>query len=366
MRISTSSILRNYTANVTKSMSNLEQARTRVATMRNFSKTSEDPAASTKAFQLRRDYMKNEDHLENIKMAQAKFTTLDSGIKQINDMALQIQGDELLTAVTGTTSLEQRQAIAKGLDQTRESMMLSLNAKDGDKYVFGGSNTKYAPFTLSDRGDLMYYIKEDTNAAGVVTPVYARVDDAMGADGNPIEIGTHEVTGDPIHFTMNDMKKLADEKLYLDTGFGLQMNDGQVVAGTALNVSYPAINVIGFGKNEDGTPNNMISLLKQLSEELTQDTLNTTEVDKLRGAFTKAKDKVVDHWTAIGTMDKFLQTTEDRLIDNRINLNTKIVDIEKVNMEEAVSEFEFAKYAYNAALKVGMSILQPSFIDFMS
>ena len=365
MRISTSSILRNYTANVTKSMSNLEQARTRVATMRNFSKTSEDPAASTKAFQLRRDYMKNEDHLENIKMAQAKFTTLDSGIKQINDMALQIQGDELLTAVTGTTSLEQRQAIAKGLDQTRESMMLSLNAKDGDKYVFGGSNTKYAPFTLSDSGDLMYYIKEDKDATtGVVTPVYARVDDAMGADGKPIQI-TDE-NGDPKDFDLDDMKKLADEKLYLDTGFGLQMKDGQVVAGTALNVSYPAINVIGFGKNADGTPNNMISLLKQLSEELTQDTLNTTEVDKLRGAFTKAKDKVVDHWTAIGTMDKFLQTTEDRLIDNRINLNTKIVDIEQVNMEEAISEFEFAKYAYNAALKVGMSILQPSFIDFMS
>lgn len=205
----------------------------------------------------------------------------------------------------------------------------------------------------------MYYIKEDAGK-----PVYARVDDAKAANGDTIP-WTDE-NGDPKDFDLDDMKKLADEKLYLDTGFGLQMKDGQVVAGTALNVSYPAINVIGFGKNADGTPNNMISLLKQLSEELTQDTLNTTEVDKLRGAFTKAKDKVVNHWTAIGTMDKFLQTTEDRLIDNRINLNTKIVDIEKVNMEEAISEFEFAKYAYNAALKVGMSILQPSFIDFMS
>ena len=34
-------------------------------------------------------------------------------------------------------------------------------------------------------------------------------------------------------------------------------------------------------------------------------------------------------------------------------------------MAEAITEFSWAQYAYNAALKIGTSILTPSFIDFM-
>ena len=35
-------------------------------------------------------------------------------------------------------------------------------------------------------------------------------------------------------------------------------------------------------------------------------------------------------------------------------------------MAAAISEYVWQQYAYNAALKVGTSILSPSFIDFMS
>ena len=39
--------------------------------------------------------------------------------------------------------------------------------------------------------------------------------------------------------------------------------------------------------------------------------------------------------------------------------------VESVDMAEALTEFSWAEYAYNAALKVGNSILSQSFIDFM-
>lgn len=340
-------------------MTNLDIARTRVATKRNFSKVSEDPAGATKAFQLRRDFIQNEDHLENIKTAQAKFTSIESGISQINSMALTVSGEHVITALNGTTSPEQRSAIAQALDQMRESMMLSLNAKDGDKYVFGGTNTKYPPFTLSENDELLYFYKEENGS-----PLYARVDDGVvHKDG---AVYTDPATGNAVQLTADQLSALGNEKLYLDTGFGLQIDANEkTIPGTALNISYPAITLIGYGTEADGTPKNMISLLKELSTEIKKPEMDRALVEKLGAQFTKAKDRVLDHWTSVGTMSRFLETTEERLMDNRINLNTKIVDIENVNMEEAITEFEFAKYAYNAALKVGTSILQPSFIDFM-
>ena len=376
MRISTQSILRNYNAHMGKSMSNLDKARTRVATSRNFMKTSEDPGGSLKAYQLRRDFIKNEDHLENIKMAQGKFVVFDSNLNQINAVMQEVNAEDNLSAINGTMPEEARKTFAEKFDKVRETLLLQLNAKEGAKYVFGGTNTKYPPFTVANDESLLYYYQEDTDG----TPLYFNVDtgelykNGVGhtvPSTDPLDPPGTMVPATPL--TLAEMQSVADEKLYLDTGFGLQIDgSGNVVEGTALNLAYPGTNIIGFGTdgtlpNGDPVPKNAISLLKMLSDELRKDDSNfdMSRVNPLREAFGKAYDRVVDQWTSVGTMDSFLQATENRLVDNRINLNTKIIDIENVDEEMAIMEFEFAKYAYNAALKVGMSILQPSFIDFM-
>ena len=358
MRIATNTILRNYSANLSKSAANQEASRTKVATRRNFNKVSESPSGATKAFQLRRDFIRNEDHLENIKMAQGKFTSIETGISQVSKMAEQINAD-ILTGINGTTSKEQREAIAQGFDKMKESMLLSMNAKDGDKFVFGGSNTTQTPLKMGADNELLYFVKmADTGA------IYVNVRTGMGENGKPIkDKDDKDIAGETL------LKNLADEKLYMDTGFGLQLDiNGDVIEGTAFNTSYPAIDLISFGQTKEGHeghPKNLISIVGELADEFGKDPMNTEKVEKMVQSFTEARNKIIDKMTSVGTMSNFLEITEERLMDNRINLNTKIVDIENVDMEQAITEFEFAKYAYSAALKVGTSILQPSFIDFM-
>lgn len=362
MRIATNTILRNYSSNLAKSAANLEVSRTKVATKRNFNKVSESPSGSTKAFQLRRDFIRNEDHLENIKMAQGKFTSIETGIVQVSKMAEQINAD-ILTGINGTTSKEQREAIAQGFDKMKESMLLSMNAKDGDKFVFGGNNTTQTPLKMGEGNELFYFVKMDETDP--TKAIYVNVSTGLDDSNPPKEIldkGGNPIPGETL------LKNLAKEKLYMDTGFGLQLNNGEVVDGTALNTSYPAIDLISFGQTKEGDeghPKNLISIVGKLAKEFREDTMDSEKVNEMVSSFTEARNKIIDKMTSVGTMSNFLATTEERLIDNRINLNTKIVDIENVNMEEAIMEFEFAKYAYSAALKVGTSILQPSFIDFM-
>lgn len=310
-------------------MGNLDEAREKVMTRRNFSKTAQDPAGATKAFQLRREYMKNEDHLENIKQSQARLDSVESGILQVSKMAEKVHSDTLI-AINGSTSLEQRQAIAEGFRQMQESMVLSLNAKFGDRFSFGGANATDVPLKL-ENNKLTY----------------------QGID-----------VSDPTKLA--ELEALASEKYYIDTGFGLQVDgNGAVVDGTALNISNPAISFIGFGQTADGTDKNLITLMGKLAQEFEKPELDQDAIKKLTDSFDISRNKVIDKITSIGTLSNFLTTTENRLIDNRLNLNEKIVSIENVDMEKAISNYEWAKFAYNAALKVGTSILQPSFIDFM-
>ena len=332
MRIATNSLLRNYSANLTKSMGNLDDAREKVMTRKNFSRTAQDPAGATKAFQLRREYIKNEDHIENIKQAKARLDSVESGLLQVSKMAEQIHADSLV-AINGPTSSEQRQAIANGFREIQRSMVLSLNSKFGDRFVFGGSQTltDKPPLELSGDGLTLTYHGENV------------------ATGN-----------------LTELQRLSSETLYIDTGFGLKFGgDGNPIKGTAQDISYPAIRFLGFGQSAGGTDNNLITLVGKLAQEFEKEPLDHAAIKNLTDSFTVARNKVIDEITSIGTISNFLENTEQRLIDGRLNLNEKIVSIENVDMEQAISNYEWAKFAYNAALKVGTSILQPSFIDFM-
>ena len=82
--------------------------------------------------------------------------------------------------------------------------------------------------------------------------------------------------------------------------------------------------------------------------------------------FDEGRDTVLEKVTMLGTQTEFLTTTKDRLDTAMINLSTQIDNVVNVDMAEAIMNFSWAQYAYNAALKVGNNILTPSFIDFMS
>ena len=324
MRISTNSIIRNYRTHLGKSTTRVNNSREKVLTERKFSKASQDPAGANKAFQLRREYLKNEDYMHNLGIAQGQLAATESSLMQVNEMGKQVKGD-VLRALNGTTSKEGRTAIAQNLEETAESIVMSLNTKFGDKFLFGGASTKEAPFELKD-GQLLY----------------------RGIDVN---------TG--------NLDLLSEETNYLDLGFGLKKDaGGNIIQGTAYNISNPGISAIGYGMN--GTVSkNIVVLLVDMATELKKDDFDPEKLRAMSTQFDESTGVNLDKITQLGSTTKFLEDTESRLKDNNLNLTEKISSVENVDLAEAITEFSWAEYAYNAALKVGNSILSQSFIDFM-
>lgn len=62
---------------------------------------------------------------------------------------------------------------------------------------------------------------------------------------------------------------------------------------------------------------------------------------------------------------EFLKDNLDRLEDTSDNLNEQFLGLEQCDLADAITSFAWAQYCYNAALKVGNSILSESLMDYI-
>lgn len=328
MRITTQSIMIGYNRELTGALGRWNKAQNRVLTQRNFNTTAEDPAAANRSFKLRKQYRENASHLEMTKQTQALMDQVCTSAMQIsNIMANDIQPD-ILEAINGTNSnLSDRQTYAETLRGMQQSIVLSANTQVGGRFLFSGEDTHTVPFKLE--GNTLTYLGGDV------------MDEAV-------------------------MEPLTKHTLNVDLGFGLKEDNANNIIGTSVfNTATPGINLLGYGTDDEGLPNNVVVLLGEMAEIL--DTPDFDE-DAFRARLGKFKDclqEVTNFEADLGTKQQFLDGTVSRLEDHNDTLNTRIIDLEQVDMAEAISSYTWQGYAYNAALKVGTDIVSQSLLDFM-
>lgn len=356
MRITTNAILRNYKSNLGTSLSNLDMARTKVMTQRKFNSTAEDPSSALRAAVLQRKYARNEDYRTLVQDVQSFQDSQEDAAMQINTLAKTLSKQYGLEALNGTNgSKETRETYADAWRGAQESMVLSLNASYEGKYVFAGSDGMNAPFKLT----------KDANGKQIL--LYRNVDvttgELYGEDG---KINTDNTINNPTS-NQKRLEQLSNDTLFVDLGFGLNIDDNTGIdPSSVFNTSLPGINVVGFGTNtETGNSKNMIILMGQIADMLDAEEFDYEGYRDMLAEFDEGRDTVLENVTMLGTQTEFLTTTKDRLDTAMINLSTQIDNVVNVDMAEAIMNFSWAQYAYNAALKVGNNILTPSFIDFM-
>lgn len=368
MRITTNAILRNYKSNLGTSMSNLDTARTQVMTQRKFNSTMEDPSSALRAAVLNRKYARNEDFLNQVKDIQSYQDAQEDAAMQISNIALQLSRQYGLEALNGTNgSRETRLTYADAWKGAQESVLLSLNASYEQKYVFSGSDGMNPPFRLID------VAKDPTDPDQGTKQVllYRNVDVTTGELYGSNNALDPNAKNDPTTCEAR-LKALSEDTSFVDLGFGLTINSTTgsgnltVDPSSAFNISLPGINLVGYGKDGDGDPKNMILLMGEIANKLGAEEFDYEGYRQLLGKFDDKRNDVLQHVTILGTQTEFLTTTRERLETNEINLTTQIDNVVNIDMAEAIMNFSWAQYAYNAALKVGNNILTPSFIDFMN
>lgn len=169
---------------------------------------------------------------------------------------------------------------------------------------------------------------------------------------------------------------MAKEEQNVDLGMGLMKDEnGDLVKGSAFNRALPGINMLGYGVDENGDPNNVCMVLKRLGEIYSRCDRDTGEyaseedvdeamrlLDKLKAVQGYVSGQYVD----ISAQASYLKQNEERLELQGGYLNEQRATLEDVDLADAITNFSWDYYCYSAALKVGTQLLSQSLIDYMN
>lgn len=332
MRITTGMVMRNYQNNLNSSMTALESRRKQVESGRKFAKSYEDPTAAASGAILEQKYSRVNDFLNNVSNTQKWQDTQEDVVNQLSEMVKTVSGQYGAEALNDPTGAGGREAIAASIRELQKSMVYALNTKYGEAYTMAGSDGSNPPFVLSEDGKKLTYRGLDVN--------------------------------DPANQAAFD--KMAKETAYIDLGFGLTFDGTDtIVPSSAFDSALPGISVVGYGKEADGTSKNIIVLMGQMADEAEKPTFNKDEYSKLWTKFKEESKSVQNAYTKLGTKTQLLDSTKNRLEAQKLAITEQYDAAININPAEAITNYSWATYAYNTALKVGTSILSPSLLDFM-
>lgn len=342
MRITTNMIRRNYTNNLMNNIGGLEKARRQVETGRRFEWSYEDPSAAAKGMILERRNARTADYINTVKNGQKWIDGQSDVLNELSKYANQIDESEFTAAMNDPTGKEGRAAYAANLRELQKSMVKSLNTQYGDTFLMAGTDGRNVPFDLKDDGTLLYQNKDINDAEA--------------------------------------MKELAGQNLYVDVGFGLSFypegsgQEGEIVPSSAFDMAFPGILAVGYGTSQvevegKGTvemSNNIIILAGQMADALEGD----GEIDRelcyaLWDQFKAGREELQDQFARVGTKAQLLENTLTRLETDADNITEQYQDTIGIDPALAITNESYAMYSYNAALKIGTSLLGNSLLDFM-
>ncbi len=329
MRITNSSIARNYTSNLNTNLSRLNSSNMKVTTGRNFTSMAENTSAGVRSMTVRRNISQLEGFMNNAKDAQNKFDGAEKTIGQISTMAQDIYA-RFNYAINGTNSEQERDVISKEFEKLRDEILTSANGQYADRYMFGGTNTQSRPFTTNDAGELMY------NGA--------RVKDIKKDDPS------------------NIYDNLLNDASYVDIGLGLTMNGSSqdVIPNSAFKNTINGLDFMGTGDN------NLYDTINEIITALKEPSFDTTKAGALLDKVRDAGNHVNLTRTKMGSDTQYLEFTVGRLESENDNLIKRQDQLEFADPYEAIMDFEMQKYVYDAALQMGSRLLQPTIFSFIS
>lgn len=343
LRITTNGTLRTYQSNLMRARRTLNSATQSVLSQRKFNSYAEDPAAASQAFQLRRSMWNTTAQINNNNAVIYSYNTAWKAIDSVkSDLGRDLAEVSALRGISDATAAG-RQPLGQTLISTAESVVRTMNAQHGDNFVFAGADGLQVPFSWSDDGQLLYR--------------WVNVDAKSGSE-------------------YIKLQNMAKESTYVDLGLGLSEDiDGNLITASAFDSAQCGIDYLGYGLDEDGDPKNLVSLMKQLGNIFSNCDADTGEfvppedeevANRLTDKLQSALDNLQVKFTELDSTGTFLNTNLKRLESTKSTLNEQIGGIEDIDPAEAISLLSYAQYCYNAALKIGNSILSQSLLDYMN
>lgn len=402
-RISTTARYNMLVADIQRNEQNYNKLTTQLASGKKVSSITDDPIAAVNIVNTNRQLGRIDTFDGNVKMAMEELDTLDDLMEMAGGYLTQAW-DKAVQANNGTYGVTSLKALKVEIDEITKTMVDLANTEFNGNSIFGGANTKIAPYEIDENGDIIYngtketnpdYIRKTEVANGVFEVINTTGDKIFGwykaqaqdedgndlftdVDGNTVikkiittyeyDDGTEytgEVTededdeGNPVYYDENgDELTRVDTTTYTyedgtdytdDIDELVSQEDYAGVMGALKLLSDSIQEVIDAKEAGDSTA----------EEEAYKKMFSTLDM------FSDAHNDILTEQTKFGGVYNRLQMTESTLETNNQNLTSYLSSIQDVDLAEATSKWLQAQYAYQASLKVASSSMGMSLLNYI-
>jgi flagellar hook-associated protein 3 FlgL len=314
MRITNNMVSDRVISDLQARYAQMANTQLQISTGRRVNQPSDDPIAAAQERLRQSELSGIQSSQTSVTGSQAWLTQTETSLGEVRNV-LSRANELALQGATGSMSQTDRNAIADEIDQLIKSAKDSMNAKVNGDYVFSGTKSDTAPYATATgdayQGDTGAVLRDA--GAGVVlqnNPSFV----AIGG-------GTETLTAQSI------------------LGNGSAAGDGRVLdALTQLSAHL-----------RGGTPADLQAI-------------QSTDLQAIKANQTAVATAI----SAVGAMDNRATAATQRLQDLEDGAKTSIDDLTGVDMAKALTDYSTQSAAYQASLKVGAQIIQPSLLQFLS
>jgi|GEM_PF-322671 len=248
MRITNKMLSNNFLRDMKTNLNNLSTVQTQMATGKQVSKASDDPAKASKIMQIYSDIDSNKQYNDNITNTTNWLDMTDTSLGQVGDVTTRIQ-ELLVSAGNAGYGPGEKAAIKDEINQKVGELSQILNTSFDGKYLFGGTNGTSKPVGTSvvdGNTELNNNVKLGvvaTLAAGTMTS-----SNSLKVDQRSITLGTDTLTvdGQPINVNWDTLTVAQRSQIQTDLS-GAADPTLNSVKDTIVNVINKAIDDSGTG-----------------------------------------------------------------------------------------------------------------------
>ena len=221
MRITNSTLLRNYDRNLKRLSTEKYASENKIYSGRQYTRASQSPLKASKALTVRKQLWHTEQYQDNLKVADKFYTEAETSLLQVSEQLASVRETIIYACNSTKEKATDINILAEQLETKAKEMCSIFNTNSAERAIFGGESNAAEPFTIE-------------------------YDD----DGKATKILYHGV---PVNAYSNENDFPYSNDVYIDVGIGMVISDNQEVdPQSMLKISFNGAGVSGCGFEGSG------------------------------------------------------------------------------------------------------------------
>ena len=164
-------------------------------------------------------------------------------------------------------------------------------------------------------------------------------------------------------FNVDDLSMPEVQGQFIDIGLGLQFNGLDVKVSSVVRRDTSPLEILGYGLDAQGKPNNLVRVLQELSEGLRNNDLSN--FDDLHRKVGTAHDRLLVALTDLGARNAYLDSTKQRMEIDQLQFTEMQNKLEAVDLEFEMIQNKSLELTWQVSLQLGSKVLPMSIFDFI-